>query len=93
MECQLLRQRLNQNPRNGLFLSAIHDRAFDTGLICLADDFSIIVSDELKRCHDMFVKQVPLPLTGQRIESPQRFAPQPGFVAWHRNSIFVDNQK
>lgn len=81
------------NPGNGLCLSAIHDRAFDKGLISLTDDYSIIVSDELKRCNDIFVKQVLLPLNGQRIESPQRFTPQPEFVAWHRNSVYVDNRK
>jgi len=81
------------NPSNGLCLSAIHDRAFDKGLICLADDFTIIISDDLKRCGDVFVKEVLLPLNGQKIEPPERFAPQPEFVAWHRNSIFVDNQK
>lgn len=81
------------NPSNGLCLSAIHDRAFDTGLVCLADDFTIIISDELKRCGNLFVKEVLLPLNGKRIELPERFAPQPEFVAWHRNSIFVDNQK
>ena len=81
------------NPSNGLCLSAIHDRAFDKGLICLADDFTIIISDSLKRCSDVFVKEVLLPLNGQKIESPERFSPQPEFVAWHRNSIFLDNQK
>lgn len=81
------------NPSNGLCLSAIHDRAFDKGLISLTDDLKIIVSAELKRCSDAFVKDVLLPLNGQPIEPPERFAPHPKFVAWHRNSIFVDNQK
>jgi predicted restriction endonuclease len=80
------------NPSNGLCLSAIHDRAFDKGLICLADDFTVIISDDLKRCDDVFVKEVLLPLNGRRIESPERFSPQPEFVAWHRNKIFVDSQ-
>jgi len=81
------------NPSNGLCLSAIHDRAFDKGLISLADDFTIIISDDLRRCNDTFAKEVLVPLHGQRIEAPERFAPQPEFVAWHRNSIFVDNQE
>ncbi len=81
------------NPSNGLCLSALHDRAFDKGLICLADDFTIIISDDLKRCSDTFVKEVLLPLNGIKIELPERFAPQLEFVAWHRKSIFVDNRK
>jgi len=81
------------NPSNGLCLSAIHDRAFDKGLICLADDLTIIIADDLKRHRDVFVKEVLVSLHGQKIEPPERFAPQPEFVAWHRNSIFLDNQK
>ncbi len=81
------------NPSNGLCLSAIHDRAFDKGLISLADDFTIIVSEDLKRCEDKFVKDVLIPLEGRAIESPERFAPQKEFVAWHRKSIFLDNRE
>ena len=81
------------NPSNGLCLSAIHDRAFDKGLISLADDFTIIVSADLKRRDDTFVKAVLMPLDGRTIESPERFAPKLEFVAWHRSSIFLDNRK
>lgn len=81
------------NPSNGLCLSAIHDRAFDKGLITLTDDFKIVVSDELKRKKESFVIEVLLPLDGRAIESPERFAPQPEFIAWHRNQLFVDNRK
>ena len=81
------------NPSNGLCLSAIHDRAFDKGLISLANDFTIIVSEELKRRDDIFVKDVLLPLNGREIEAPERFAPQVDFVAWHRATIFTDNKK
>lgn len=79
------------NPSNGLCLSAIHDRAFDKGLITLSDDFKIIVSDELKRRDDAFVQSVFLPLEGISIELPERFTPSLNFVVWHRNELFVDN--
>ncbi|TCV90559.1 HNH endonuclease [Sulfurirhabdus autotrophica] len=81
------------NPSNGLCLSAIHDRAFDKGLITLTDDFKIVVSEELKRKNEFFVMEVLLPLSGRTIEQPERFAPQAEFVAWHRNHLFVDNRK
>lgn len=81
------------NPSNGLCLSAIHDCAFDKGLITLTDDFKIVVSKELKRKKEPFITDVLLPLEGRMIEPPERFAPQPEFVAWHRNKLFVDNQK
>lgn len=81
------------NPSNGLCLSAIHDRAFDKGLIALTDDFTVLVSEDLKRRDDAFVKEVLMPLEGRAIEPPERFAPQREFVAWHRRSIFVDSHK
>lgn len=76
------------NPRNGLCLSAIHDRAFDKGLITLSDDFGVILSDSLKRSNDQFVKEVFLTLEGKSIELPERFSPIPEFVARHREEIF-----
>jgi putative restriction endonuclease len=81
------------NPSNGLCLSAIHDRAFDKGLMTLSDDLKIVISEELMRCDDGFVKDVLMPLNGKAIELPERFAPRLAFVAWHRNTIFVDNQE
>ncbi len=81
------------NPSNGLCLSAIHDRAFDKGLITLTDEFKIVVSKELKRKKEPFVTEVLLPLDGRTIEPPERFAPQADFIAWHRNKLFVDNRK
>ena len=81
------------NPSNGLCLSAIHDRAFDKGLISLTDDFKIVVSKELKRKKEPFVVEVFLPLDGRTIEPPERFAPQAEFIAWHRKELFLDNRK
>ena len=81
------------NPSNGLCLSALHDRAFDKGLMTLTDEFTILISEDLKRCDEAFVKEVLMPLDGRPIEPPERFAPKAEFVAWHRNSVFVDRQK
>ncbi|HEU0233629.1 MAG TPA: HNH endonuclease signature motif containing protein [Gallionella sp.] len=81
------------NPRNGLCLSAIHDRAFDKGLITLTDDFKIVVSEELKRKKEPFVIEVLLPLDGRVIELPERFMPSVEFLSRHRTDLFVDNQK
>ena len=80
------------NPSNGLCLSAIHDRAFDKGLLALSDDFRIIVSEELKRRDEAFVKEVLVPLNGKLIELPERFMPSVEFLSRHRADLFVDNQ-
>jgi predicted restriction endonuclease len=76
------------NPRNGLCLSALHDRAFDKGLITLNDDYEIIISNNLKNSKDKFIQDTLLPLEGRQIELPERFSPLPEFLEHHRNQIF-----
>lgn len=80
------------NPSNGLCLSAIHDRAFDQGLITLTDDLRIVLSEDLCKRHDEFVVRVLHPLNGRPIEVPERFAPSPIFLAYHRAKVFVDSR-
>lgn len=81
------------NPSNGLCLSAIHDKAFDKGLIALTDDFRVVISEELKCRDEVFIKDIFLPLNGKQIELPERFTPSVEFISHHRHSLFVDNQK
>ena len=78
------------NPRNGLCLSALHDKAFDRGLIALSDDFRVVVSNRVKQSKDDFVQQVLVKLEGSEIKLPDRFRPTPQFVAVHRETIFED---
>ncbi len=75
------------NPSNGLCLSAIHDKAFDAGLVTLSDDYRVTLSVELRMCNDSFVRQVLHPLEGKKIELPERFLPGLGFIARHRREI------
>jgi hypothetical protein len=77
------------NPSNGLCLSAIHDRAFDKGLISLTDDWRIILSNDLRAQDEPFMKAIFLPLENKQIEMPERFRPEPVFLAHHRSDIFL----
>lgn len=78
------------NPSNGLCLSAIHDRAFDKGLITISDDFRIVLSRELRCRDESFVREVLVPLEGRAIELPERFVPDKSFLERHRSTVFVD---
>ncbi len=78
------------NPRNGLCLSAIHDRAFDKGLISLSDEGRVMLSEELRKRDEDFVRTIFLPIENQTIEMPERFRPDIKFLRVHRNSIFLD---
>ena len=77
------------NPSNGLCLSAIHDKAFDKGLITLSDDLRIILSGALRRRNEDLIKTVFLPIENKKIEVPERFAPGLEFLSYHRKHLFV----
>lgn len=79
------------NPANGLYLSAIHDRAFDNGLITLSSDLRVILSKKLKQSRGDFLRNIFQAIEGKPIELPQRFAPNPEFLAYHRDVIFKDD--
>ncbi len=72
------------NPENGLCLSALHDRAYDQGLITVLPDYSIRVGPDLhKEAGNSFLSDTLLRLHGQKITLPGRFLPAPEFLAWH----------
>jgi predicted restriction endonuclease len=79
------------NPSNGLCLSAIHDRAFDKGLLTLSDSYEVLLSEELKRSKEPFIVEVLQPLEGRKINLPERFVPAKEFLARHRAECFVDH--
>lgn len=72
------------NPRNGLCLSALHDRAYDQGLLTVLPDFTVRISDTLRESEDNeFAQQSLLAYDGKRIRMPERFKPDEAFLASH----------
>ena len=72
------------NPRNGLCLSALHDKAFDSGLISLNNEYQILISDKLKHKADEFTQVNLLSLQGKVITLPEKFLPDHAFLEKHR---------
>ena len=77
------------NPQNGLCLNALHDRAFDRGIISLADDYSVLVSRQIAHSTSPAVQEWLLGYDGRRITMPSRFTPRPDLMAWHRENVFL----
>ena len=77
------------NPRNGLCLSAIHDRAFDRGLITFDTDLRLQLSEELAGSQNQFVHQAFGAYAGRQIELPEKFTPDLTLIQHHRDNIFV----
>ena len=84
------------NARTPLFmleaLTRIHDKAFDRGLITLSNEFAVVLSAQLLRSKDAFVREVLVPIHGKQIELPERFLPSREFIEHHRTVVFANEE-
>ena len=79
------------DPRNGLALNALHDAAFDRGLITLDDKLRVVLSRYL-------LDEVPTPIykcffdryAGKSITMPTRFVPAEAHLKYHRERLFLN---
>lgn len=77
------------DPRNGLCLNVLHDRAFDRGLITFDDQWRLVVSPLIHgKDLSSFHRQTMLEIQGQPLQLPNRFKPDPDAMAYHRNAVF-----
>jgi putative restriction endonuclease len=75
--------KLRLDPRNGICLNPLHDKAFDAGLISLTDDLSVIRSPRLQVPNSMMSQ-----FEGLRAKAPSKFRPLPEYLQHHRDVIF-----
>lgn len=77
------------NPRNGICLNNIHDKAFDKGLITITSDFKVKLSDAiLKKQKETNIQKYFLEYENQPIILPDRFIPSIEFLEYHQQNIF-----
>lgn len=80
------------NPRNGLALSALHDKAFDRGLITLTEDFRIKISTVLHSLKsEALVRDAFVSFEGKQITMPEKFRPDSAFLKHHRDIVFLES--
>lgn len=78
------------DPRNGLALCAIHDRAFDRVLITIDESFRVLLSNKARRkAANRLLEVALLEIDGEMISLPKRFSPDPFALAYHRENIFI----
>jgi len=80
------------NPRNGLCLSPLYDKAFDAGLMTIDEHFRVVFSPLLwgfatREIAQNFFRRY----EGKKITFPERFTPLQFFFAYHRTHIFKSN--
>ncbi len=72
------------NPHNGLCLSALHDKAYDQGLITVMPDYTVRVSKTLMvKAADSYLAASLISFDGCHIKLPHKFMPGKAFLTAH----------
>ena len=77
------------NPCNGLSLNALHDKAFDKGLITVTPNYIVHVSSKLKNATGEDGLTWLIGCDKQEIILPEKFIPQKDFLEYHNDVIFI----
>lgn len=76
------------DPRNGLILNALHDKAFDRGLLTVTPDYRIKLSEELREKEHSNNSGWFLPYDNEPIRLPNKLFPSRDFLARHSEVTF-----
>jgi len=78
------------NPRNGIAINALHDKAFEAGLISITADYQIKVSSKLvKQEKGTNVEELFLKFNNKQIYLPSKFLPDPELLNYHYHERFI----
>ncbi len=77
------------NPQNGIAINALHDKAFESGLLTITPDFKIRISSHLlKQKKSKSIKDYFIKYNKQKIILPSRFLPDIEFLKYHNDVRF-----
>lgn len=80
---------LRADPRNGLCLCALHDRAFDRGFVAVDGGNRVVISERFSRRSPVPLQRVAFfELEGRVIDLPTRFQPLQSCFEHHRTKVF-----
>jgi HNH endonuclease len=78
------------NPRNGLCLNPVHDRAFDCGLLTVTLEMKVQLSPKIKGSSaDVAVREFLWRYEDVAISLPRRFTPDENFLRYHNENVFL----
>ncbi len=81
-------ERFRTDPHNGLCLSATFDRLFESGLIAISEDLTIMISTRLMHSGEKRTREMICAFHGVPIIRLRRFLPSPTHLEWHRKIVF-----
>ncbi len=76
------------NPRNGLAMNNLHDKAFENGLFTVTPDYIILISKHLKKSRNQSISEYFLKYDKKEIILPSKFLPDPEFLKYHHDERF-----
>jgi len=76
------------NPRNGILVNALHDKAFEFGYITITTDYKIKICDEMLTSNDNYTIDYFQKFHNQKLILPSRFLPDVEFLKYHNNEKF-----
>lgn len=78
------------NPRNGLCLARTHDVAFDQGLITFDASQKLVLSRYLQEfLPEETLERNFVAYVGNQLRLPEKFRPEPDFLRFHQEEIFL----
>ena len=81
--------KMRLNPRNGIALNPLHDKAFDQGLITFDEHLRLMLSPALPASESEFARAAFTAQSGTQLAVPEKFAPDPDALMYHRERIFI----
>ncbi len=76
------------NPRNGLALNPLHDRAFESGLLAVDGKYRIWISNSIRKSRSKANQALIGEYHGKKLLLPKRFLPEPDFLEAHKRERF-----
>lgn len=76
------------NPRNGIAINALHDRAFETGYLTITPEYRIKISPLLAKQKSKSLQDFFLKFDNKELILPSRFLPDVEFLKYHNNERF-----
>lgn len=76
------------NPRNGILINALHDKAFEYGYITISTDYKVLVCSELLKSKETVSADYFKNIHNQNLILPSRFLPDIEFIKYHNQEKF-----
>jgi putative restriction endonuclease len=76
------------NPSNGIAINALHDKAFEAGLLTITPNYTIKISNQILKKNDSVLFDYLGKFENKKISLPSRFLPDISFLQYHNKERY-----